>query len=157
MADAETANPKWNGLGSIVSGAAATASNETRPSANATPYPASKPSSTDAVDHTPRAKNFSANVDITTTLASNQLLPAPNAGVPIAGTPPAEYCTPIRINDSPIISTTRPVINGGRANRTRPTNMLSTPWTSPPTSAAVINSAIAPTPRPATIGIITGI
>jgi hypothetical protein len=76
--------------------------------------------------------------------------------VPIAGTPPAAYCTPIRISDRPIITTTSPVTIGGKAKRMRPTKKLRAVWNSPPMIAAVVSSAIAATPRPATIGIITG-
>ena len=72
----------------------------------------------------------------------------------MAGTPPAEYCTPTRISDSPIINTTSPVTKGGSANRILPTNRLNPAWSSPPNIAAVVNSAIAATPLPATIGIM---
>ena len=38
----------------------------------------------------------------------------------------------------------------------RPTKKLRPVWSSPPHIAAVVSSAIAGTPRPATIGIMTG-
>ena len=76
--------------------------------------------------------------------------------MPCTATPPAAYCTPTRINDRPIISTTSPVIIGGRAKRIRPMQLLTQAWNRPPNMAAVVSWAIAATPCPATIGIITG-
>ena len=70
----------------------------------------------------PRVKNFSNSVTTITTSASDQLSRLPYSGVPIAGTPPAAYWTPILSSVSPIIMTTIPVTIGGNTTRSRLTN-----------------------------------